>query len=149
MKFYLSAALIALSTQAAGQEAKLEDFSSSTHSEFSLLVPGGAVQPPAGQPEAKQSFPGSEATAFVEETITLGQPRVSCGCVTPALTANRLAPGESAAVAPANGPIVQVLPTFNFNVRRVNTSTTAQLNVTNVTDEEYGAAPPFAASVWL
>lgn len=37
-------------------------------------------------------------TNTTNETITLGQPRVSCGCVTPALTANRLAPGESAAV---------------------------------------------------
>ena len=70
MKFYLSAALIALSTQAAGQEAKLENFSSSTASEFSLLVPGVAVKPPAGQPEAKQPVPGSEGTAIVEETIT-------------------------------------------------------------------------------
>jgi Ca2+-binding RTX toxin-like protein len=50
--------------------------------------------------------------------------------------------GESAAVAAANGPIVQVLPTFNFNVRRVNTSTTAQLNVTNV-----GTAPLSVVSV--
>ena len=37
-------------------------------------------------------------TNTTKETITLGQPRVSCGCVTPALSANRLAPGESAAV---------------------------------------------------
>ncbi|MBP3954987.1 DUF1573 domain-containing protein [Gemmata sp. G18] len=37
-------------------------------------------------------------TNTTKETITLGQPRVSCGCVTPALTTTRLAPGESAAV---------------------------------------------------
>ena len=37
-------------------------------------------------------------TNTTKETITLGQPRVSCGCVTPALTTNRIAPGESAAV---------------------------------------------------
>ncbi len=37
-------------------------------------------------------------TNTTKETLTLGQPRVSCGCVTPALTANRLAPGETAAV---------------------------------------------------
>lgn len=37
-------------------------------------------------------------TNTTKDTITLGQPRVSCGCVTPALTTNRLAPGESAAV---------------------------------------------------
>lgn len=37
-------------------------------------------------------------TNTTKETITLGQPRVSCGCVTPALTSNRLAPGESGAV---------------------------------------------------
>lgn len=37
-------------------------------------------------------------TNTTKDTITLGQPRVSCGCVTPALTANKLAPGESAAV---------------------------------------------------
>jgi hypothetical protein len=37
-------------------------------------------------------------TNTTKETITLGQPRVSCGCVTPALTANRVAPGETAAV---------------------------------------------------
>lgn len=37
-------------------------------------------------------------TNTTKETISLGQPRVSCGCVTPALTTNRLAPGETAAV---------------------------------------------------
>jgi len=37
-------------------------------------------------------------TNTTKETITLGQPRVSCGCVTPALTKNKLAPGESAVV---------------------------------------------------
>jgi len=37
-------------------------------------------------------------TNNTKETVTLGQPRVSCGCVTPALTKNSLAPGESAAV---------------------------------------------------
>lgn len=70
MKYYLSAALVALSTQAAGQEAKLEDFSSSTPSEFSLLVPGMAVKSPTAQPEAKQLVPEIEATAFTGEAIT-------------------------------------------------------------------------------
>lgn len=70
MKFYLSAALIALSSQAAGQEAKLEDFSSSTASEFSLLVPGMAVKSPTAQPEVKQLVPESETTAFTGEAIT-------------------------------------------------------------------------------
>lgn len=70
MKFYLIAALIALSSQAAGQEAKLEDFSSSTPPEFSVLVPGVPVKPPTGQPEAKQPVPGGEGTAFAEEAIT-------------------------------------------------------------------------------
>jgi len=37
-------------------------------------------------------------TNTTKETITLGQPRVSCGCVTPALTTNKVAPGETAAV---------------------------------------------------
>jgi len=37
-------------------------------------------------------------TNTTKNTITLGQPRVSCGCVTPALTKNQLAPGETAAV---------------------------------------------------
>jgi hypothetical protein len=37
-------------------------------------------------------------TNTTKETITLGQPRVSCGCVTPALSTNRVAPGETAAV---------------------------------------------------
>lgn len=37
-------------------------------------------------------------TNTTKETITLGQPRVSCGCVTPALSTNKLAPGETAAV---------------------------------------------------
>lgn len=37
-------------------------------------------------------------TNTTNETLTLGQPRVSCGCVTPALTSNRVAPGETAAV---------------------------------------------------
>ncbi len=37
-------------------------------------------------------------TNTTKDTITLGQPRVSCGCVTPALTTNRLAPGETGAV---------------------------------------------------
>jgi hypothetical protein len=37
-------------------------------------------------------------TNNTNQTVTLGQPRVSCGCVTPALTKNRLAPGETAAV---------------------------------------------------
>jgi hypothetical protein len=37
-------------------------------------------------------------TNNTKQTVTLGQPRVSCGCVTPALTSNRLAPGETAAV---------------------------------------------------
>lgn len=70
MKFYLIAALIALSSQAAGQEAKLEDFSSSTPPEFSVLVLGVPVKPPTGQPEAKQPVPGGEGTAFAEEAIT-------------------------------------------------------------------------------
>jgi hypothetical protein len=37
-------------------------------------------------------------TNTTKNTITLGQPRVSCGCVTPALSKNQLAPGETAAV---------------------------------------------------
>lgn len=37
-------------------------------------------------------------TNTTKNPITLGQPRVSCGCVTPALTTNRVAPGETAAV---------------------------------------------------
>ena len=37
-------------------------------------------------------------TNNTKSTVTLGQPRVSCGCVTPALTKNQLAPGETAAV---------------------------------------------------
>ena len=37
-------------------------------------------------------------TNNTKETVTLGQPRVSCGCVTPALTANEVAPGETAGV---------------------------------------------------
>jgi hypothetical protein len=37
-------------------------------------------------------------TNNTNQTVTLGQPRVSCGCVTPALTKTRLAPGESAVV---------------------------------------------------
>jgi hypothetical protein len=37
-------------------------------------------------------------TNNTKNTVTLGQPRVSCGCVTPALTKNQLAPGETAAV---------------------------------------------------
>lgn len=70
MKIYLSAALVALSSQAVAQEAKLEDFSSSTPSEFSLLVPGMAVKSPTAQPEAKQLVPEIEATAFTGEAIT-------------------------------------------------------------------------------
>jgi hypothetical protein len=37
-------------------------------------------------------------TNNTKNTVTLGQPRVSCGCVTPALSANTLKPGETAAV---------------------------------------------------
>jgi hypothetical protein len=37
-------------------------------------------------------------TNTTKQTITLGQPRVSCGCVTPALTSYKVAPGETAAV---------------------------------------------------
>jgi len=37
-------------------------------------------------------------TNTTKQTITLGQPRVSCGCVTPALSTNQLAPGETAVV---------------------------------------------------
>src|SRR5262245_29417337 len=37
-------------------------------------------------------------TNNTNQTITVGQPRVSCGCVTPALTHNQIAPGETAAV---------------------------------------------------
>lgn len=37
-------------------------------------------------------------TNNTKQTVTLGQPRVSCGCVTPALSKNQLAPGETAAV---------------------------------------------------
>lgn len=70
MKYYLSAVLIALSSQAAGQEAKLEDFSSSGPSEFSLLVPGMAVKSRTAQPEAKELFPESEATSFTGEAIS-------------------------------------------------------------------------------
>lgn len=70
MKYYLSAALIALSSQAAGQEAKLEDFSSSTPSAFSLLVPGVAVKIPNAQEQTKQLVPESEATTFKGDAIT-------------------------------------------------------------------------------
>ena len=37
-------------------------------------------------------------TNNTKQTVTLGQPRASCGCVTPALSKNQLAPGETAAV---------------------------------------------------
>ncbi len=37
-------------------------------------------------------------TNNTKNTVTLGQPRVSCGCVTPSLSRNTLAPGETAAV---------------------------------------------------
>ena len=37
-------------------------------------------------------------TNNTKNTITLGQPRVSCGCVTPSLSKNSVAPGETAAV---------------------------------------------------
>lgn len=37
-------------------------------------------------------------TNTTKNTVTLGQPRVSCGCVTPSLSKNTLAPGETAAV---------------------------------------------------
>ncbi|MCS6863775.1 MAG: DUF1573 domain-containing protein [Gemmataceae bacterium] len=37
-------------------------------------------------------------TNTTTQTITVGQPRVSCGCVTPALTANKVEPGQTAAV---------------------------------------------------
>jgi len=37
-------------------------------------------------------------TNNTKQTVTLGQPRVSCGCVTPALTTTKVAPGETAAV---------------------------------------------------
>lgn len=37
-------------------------------------------------------------TNTTKQTITLGQPRVSCGCVTPALTTYKVEPGETAAV---------------------------------------------------
>ncbi len=37
-------------------------------------------------------------TNTTKNTITLGTPRVSCGCVTPSLSKNTLAPGETAAV---------------------------------------------------
>lgn len=70
MKYYLSAALIALSSQAGAQEAKLEDFYRNTSSDFSLLVPGVAVKSSTAKPEAAQPVPGSEATAIAEEAIT-------------------------------------------------------------------------------
>ncbi|WP_179506797.1 MULTISPECIES: lytic transglycosylase domain-containing protein [unclassified Sphingomonas] len=70
MKFYLSTALVALSSQASAQEAKLQDFSRSTYSEFALLVPGVAAKSPTAQPEAKQPVPGSEATSFTAEANT-------------------------------------------------------------------------------
>jgi Protein of unknown function (DUF1573) len=37
-------------------------------------------------------------TNNTNDTVTLGQPRVSCGCVTPALLTNKLAPGETGVV---------------------------------------------------
>ncbi len=37
-------------------------------------------------------------TNNTKETVTLGQPRVSCGCVTPALSATKVEPGQTAAV---------------------------------------------------
>ena len=67
MKIYLSAALVALNSQAVAQEVKLEDFSSSTPSEFALLVPGVVVKSPNAQLQAKQPVPETEATAFAEE----------------------------------------------------------------------------------
>ena len=37
-------------------------------------------------------------TNTTNQPITLGNPRVSCGCVSAAVSTNRVAPGESAAV---------------------------------------------------
>ncbi len=37
-------------------------------------------------------------TNTTNQTLTLGQPRVSCGCVSASVSANQVAPGESAAV---------------------------------------------------
>ncbi len=37
-------------------------------------------------------------TNNTKQTVTLGQPRVSCGCVTPALSKTQVEPGETAAV---------------------------------------------------
>lgn len=74
MKFYISAALLALSTQAAGQQAKLDYFSNGQASEFLLLVPGVAAESPTVQSWAKQPGPRSEATSFAEAEITPASP---------------------------------------------------------------------------
>src|SRR5215471_18927818 len=37
-------------------------------------------------------------TNTTNQTITVGTPRVSCGCTSAAVSSNRIAPGESAAV---------------------------------------------------
>ena len=74
-----------------------------------LALSGFALAGPADMFEEKEKDFGvsPKGTVLVhyfrftnntKSTVTLGQPRVSCGCVTPALTKNQLAPGESACV---------------------------------------------------
>jgi len=74
-----------------------------------LAFGGAALAGPADMFEEKEKDFGVSPKGTVlihyfrftnntKNTVTLGQPRVSCGCVTPALSKNTLAPGETAAV---------------------------------------------------
>lgn len=54
MKIYLSAGLLALSAQAVGQVAKVEDFSGDQAREFNILIAGAAAIPQAVSDRAEQ-----------------------------------------------------------------------------------------------
>jgi hypothetical protein len=85
-------------------------------------------------------------TNTTSQAITVGQPRVSCGCVTPALTANRVAPGETAAViaymdtrripqAGVTKTVTVFVPFFTPNLEEVS------LKVTTVTRDDLFMSP--------
>lgn len=63
MKFYITAVLVAVGSQAIGQTAKLEEFSRSTSSDFELLVPDMAAENATALPQAEQSVPEYEREA--------------------------------------------------------------------------------------
>ena len=89
-------------------------------------------------------------TNTTNQTINVGQPRVSCGCVSASLSSNRLAPGETAAViaymdtrriphAGVTKTVLVYVPFYTPNLEEV------ALRVTTVTRDDLMMSPDIIA----